>query len=162
MKRLILLRHGKSSWESNVSDEERPLQKRAYHDAELVAEAFQNEANYNFTVWSSKATRAKTTAQLVTEKLKDQIDDFRIKDEFYTFDATELLKLILKLPNQIENMMLVGHNPAYTQIVNYFCDTAELDNLPTTGLVEMEFKSDSWSNIKKAKINLLLFPKNLR
>lgn len=162
MKRLILLRHGKSSWENNVPDVERPLQKRAYHDAELVAKAFQNEANYNFTIWSSKATRAKTTAQLLTEKLEDQIDDFRIKDEFYTFDTTELLKLIFKLPDQVENMMLVGHNPAYTQLINYFYETAELDNLPTTGLVEMEFKSDKWSSIREAKINLLLFPKNLR
>ncbi|GGE29251.1 SixA phosphatase family protein [Psychroflexus planctonicus] len=162
MKRLILLRHGKSSWENNVLDEDRPLQKIAYDDAELVAETFGREANYNFTIWSSKANRAKTTAQLIVEKLEDQVDDFRIKDEFYTFNAAELLKLIFKLPDLIDNMMLVGHNPAFTQLVNYFCETAELGNLPTTGLVEMEFKSDNWSSIREAKINLLLFPKNLR
>lgn len=162
MKRLILLRHGKSSWQNEVSDENRPLQKRAYDDANLVAEAFQKELNYNFTIWSSKATRAKTTAQLIVDKLKTNIDDFKIKDDFYTFDANQLLSLIFTLPDHVDNMMLVGHNPAYTQIINYFCEDAAIANLPTTGLAEMQFQSDSWKDIKNAQLNLFLFPKNLR
>jgi phosphohistidine phosphatase len=58
--------------------------------------------------------------------------------------------------------MLVGHNPAFTQILNFFCEESNIANLPTTGLAEMKFDSNNWSDIKKAKLNLLLFPKNLR
>jgi phosphohistidine phosphatase len=162
MKRLILLRHGKSSWNHNVQDVDRPLEKRAYNDAELIAEDFNKKTDYNFTLWSSKANRAKTTAELVSNTLNSRIDDFKIKDEFYTFDVNELLSLIKNLPNTVENMMLVGHNPAYTQIINYFCQEEVIDNLPTTGLAELEFQADNWSEIKKATLNLLLFPKHIR
>jgi phosphohistidine phosphatase len=162
MKRLILLRHGKSSWDGNLPDEKRPLQERAIKDAKLVAQAFEEHTDYKFTVWSSKAVRAKTTAKLVVEELQNRIEDFHIKEEFYTFDASEVLKLIRELPEEVENMMLVGHNPAYTHLVNYFCKDVEISNLPTSGLVELEFDTPTWSELKKADLNLHLFPKHLR
>ena len=162
MKRLILLRHGKSSWDGNLSDENRPLIEKALLDAKIVAKAFQEHTDYKFTVWSSKAVRAKTTAKLVVKELENRIEDFQIKEEFYTFDASEVLNLIRKLPEDIENMMLVGHNPAYTHLVNYFCKDVEISNLPTSGLVELEFDTQTWSELKTADLNLHLFPKHLR
>ena len=162
MKRLILLRHGKSDWNHNLPDEKRTLKKRAFDDVELVAEAFQKKSDFKFTLYSSHAVRAQTTAKLFAEKLKDRVEAFQIKNEFYTFDANEVLQLVFKLPNPENNVMLVGHNPAYTQLVNYFCDDFRVDNLPTTGLVELQFEADDWQAIKKAKLNLHLFPKNLR
>lgn len=162
MKRLILLRHGKSSWSHHVADVDRPLLDRAYHDAELVAEAFQLQTDYRFTLWSSKANRAKTTAELIYKQLENRVDEFQIKSEFYTFDANELLQLIYHLPNHISNLMLVGHNPAFTQILNFFCEEANVYNLPTTGLAELLFDVDEWKTVSRAKMNLLLFPKNLK
>lgn len=161
MKKLILLRHGKSSWEFNVPDEERILQQRAYRDADVIAKAFQEKTDYRFSIWSSKAVRATTTAELVREHLKDRVDDFQIKEEFYTFDGDKLLSLIYNLPDEVDQMMLVGHNPAFTQLINFFCEKVRLDNLPTTGLAEMHFEATKWSQVDKAKLNLILFPKNL-
>ena len=36
MKNLFLMRHGKSSWELNVSDQDRPLGQRGISDAHLI------------------------------------------------------------------------------------------------------------------------------
>ena len=162
MKRLILLRHGKSAWDKNLPDQKRPLKSRAFEDVEHVANAFQNENNYFFTMYSSPAIRAQTTAKLFAEKLKDRVEAFHIKEEFYTFDASEVVQLVFNLPDDSDNILLVGHNPAYTQLINYFCEDANIDNLPTTGLVELQFKAKNWNTIKNAKLSLSIFPKNLR
>lgn len=36
MKKLIIVRHAKSSWEHNLPDHERPLNQRGFNDADLV------------------------------------------------------------------------------------------------------------------------------
>ncbi|WP_037314748.1 histidine phosphatase family protein [Salegentibacter sp. Hel_I_6] len=161
MKRLILVRHGKSSWENNLPDEKRPLKKRAYHDAEVVLKTFKEFQSGNLTLWSSPAVRANTTAQLFKEELEIPEDRFTIKKELYTFDENQLLAIINSCPANIEKLMVFGHNPAMTGLVNQLGDKA-LDNLPTTGLCVIDFESDSWKNIKNGKTLLQLFPKNLR
>ena len=45
MKTVILVRHGKSSWEYNVSDRDRPLMERGIKDVNKVAKEFQSEFN---------------------------------------------------------------------------------------------------------------------
>ena len=57
--------------------------------------------------------------------------------------------------------MVFGHNPAMTGLVNDLGDK-EFDNIPTTGLVVIDFDSQSWSDLGKGKTLLNLFPKNLR
>lgn len=162
MKRLILLRHGKSSWSTGEADVDRPLLPRAYEDASLVAERFNKETTYSFSLWSSKANRAKTTADVFYKNLQNRVEEFAVKDNFYTFDVNELLKLIQQLPNHLDNLMLVGHNPAFTQLLNYFCLGANVYNLPTTGLAELIFSEVNWNNVNNGKLNLLLLPKNLK
>jgi len=161
MKRLILVRHGKSSWENNLPDEKRPLKKRAYHDAEVVLKNFKEFQSGNLTLWSSPAVRANTTAQLFKEELEIPDNRFTVKKELYTFDENQLLAIINGCPDNIEKLMVFGHNPAMTGLVNQLGDKA-LDNLPTTGLCVIDFESDSWANIKNGKTLLQLFPKNLR
>lgn len=162
MKRLLLLRHGKSDWDNHLTDVERPIMQHAYKDAELVARAFQEKSTYSFSIFSSKAVRARTTATIFAEKLANQVDNFEIYDHLYTFDPNAILETISALPNTLENCMLVGHNPAYTQLINYFCQEAGVYNLPTTGLAEMTFETNDWKGLIHGQLTLLLLPKNLR
>lgn len=161
MKRLILVRHGKSSWKENLPDDQRPLKKRGYTDAELVTTAYLAFREKPLVIWSSYAVRALTTAEIFKEKLGISDADFKVKKELYTFNGSQLLKTIRTCEDSVETLMVFGHNPAMTSVVNQLGDQ-EFDNIPTTGLSVIEFKTDSWKNLKDGKTILYLFPKNLR
>ena len=162
MKRLVLVRHGKSSWEDeSLPDHKRPLKKRAYNDAELVLNAFDHFYKPPALFWSSHAVRALTTAKMFKEELKVPEDKFEVVDDLYTFNQNELLSIIKSCPDDTDKLFVFGHNPAMTILVNSLGDK-ELDNLPTTGLCVIDFKVDSWKDIRKGKTILTLLPKNLR
>ncbi|MBT8318710.1 MAG: histidine phosphatase family protein, partial [Gramella sp.] len=111
--------------------------------------------------WSSIAVRAHETAKLFKERLNVADSDFQVKQELYTFNQNDLLSVIQSCTNDIEKLMVFGHNPAMTILVNSLGDK-KIDNLPTTGLCVIDFPVDSWKDIRKGKTLLTLLPKNLR
>lgn len=161
MKTLVLVRHGKSSWKHDVSDKQRPLKKRAFKDADLVIKTFKSQYLQPFFMWSSPATRAFETAKIFKERLSVDDEHFQINEALYTFDEAELLHNIYNCDDSVERLMVFGHNPAITEVANQLGDKI-FDNVPTTGLVMINFKSDSWADLKNGKTLLHLFPKNLR
>lgn len=161
MKKLILVRHGKSSWEEDLPDHERPLKKRAYKDAALVLNAFSGFHRKPLKMWSSYATRALTTAEIFKKRLEVSDSDFSVREELYTFDSKRLLQIIKSCEDDVETLMVFGHNPAITGVVNQL-GNQHFSNVPTTGLCMLEFQVDKWQGIKEGKNLLHLFPKNLR
>lgn len=162
IKTLVLVRHGKSSWEyPNLSDFERPLKKRATLDAQLVGKAFLNVNIHTYTAFSSGANRAFSTAQLLTKHLGDQVSSLEVKEELYTFSGLEILKFIKETSNKIDHLMLFGHNPALTEIANQMGNQS-FANIPTTGLVQLNFETHSWADAFQGKTQLYLFPKHLK
>lgn len=161
MKRLILVRHGKSSWDYLVEDKDRPLKERAYKDAEYVISAFKAHLDFSVVAFSSPAKRAKTTAELFKQQLPIAEKDFSIVPELYTFNSREVLGFIKDVDDDLGNIMLFGHNPAYTELVNSL-GNLPIDNLPTSSLVSIVFDTVSWSEIQNGTTQLYLFPKNLR
>ena len=57
--------------------------------------------------------------------------------------------------------MVFGHNHAITHFVNKFGDKF-IDNVPTCGVVIIEFDIDEWRNIKKGKTVKTIFPREFR
>ncbi|TDN79822.1 phosphohistidine phosphatase [Salegentibacter sp. 24] len=161
MKRLILVRHGKSSWDNNLPDEKRPLKKRAYNDAARVLKTFKEFQSDNLTLWSSPAVRAYTTAKIFKDALHIPDEKFSVKKELYTFDEAHLLSVVKSCSDEVKKLMIFGHNPGMTALVNKLGDKS-VDNLPTTGLCVIDFESDTWKDIKNGKTLLQLFPKKLR
>lgn len=161
MKRLILVRHGKSSWKFDLPDHKRPLKKRAYKDADLVLNSFQHYYQEPAKFWSSPAVRALETAKRFKERLKVKDSDFEVVDSLYTFNQNELLRTIMTCPDETEKLFVFGHNPAMTILVNSL-GNKRIDNLPTTGLCAIDFETDSWEEITTGQTILTLLPKNLR
>ncbi|WP_010229361.1 SixA phosphatase family protein [Gillisia marina] len=161
MKRLILIRHGKSAWDQNLPDEKRPLKKRGERDGSLVAKSFSATFQKPVTVWSSPAVRALTTAKIFKKELDIEDQDFNVKSSLYTFNSGDLYSQIQNCDPEIDTLMVFGHNPAMTNLVNNLGDS-HVDNVPTTGLTVIDFTTNSWENLKNGKTILSLFPKNLR
>lgn len=97
-------------------------------------------------VISSSALRALATAELVMGQMGLPWDEIQVEDALYHATETELLELIWEQEDYLDGLMLFGHNPGMTYLVNDLSDL-DLDNLPTCGVVILQFNVESWSEI---------------
>lgn len=154
---LTLLRHAKSSWdEPGLADVMRPLNERGSKDAPEMGRRMRKSGVRPDLIVSSQATRALHTARIIAARIvypeKDILEDGGI----YTASADELLEFVRGLPDEKSDVMLVGHNPAFTDLANFFIRPA-LENVPTCGMVRLALKARRWRDIKPKKASLLLF-----
>jgi phosphohistidine phosphatase len=164
MKTIVIVRHAKSSWEDPfVSDHERPLTKRGMKDAPLMGARLAEWGPPIDRVISSSAVRALTTAELVTHELGLPWDEIQIEEDLYHATEYEVLDLIQEQEDYLDGLMLFGHNPGLTYLVNGLSDL-DLDNLPTCGVVVMQFDVESWVEVgdTQASTAMVDFPKNHR
>ena len=147
MKTLVIVRHGKSSWKDPfLSDHQRPLAKRGLKDAPKMGARLADWGPPIDRVISSSALRALATAELVTGQMGLPWDEIQVEDALYHATETEILELICEQEDYLDGLMLFGHNPGMTYLVNDISDL-DLDNLPTCGVVILQFNVESWSEI---------------
>ena len=161
MKTIVFVRHGKSSWKHSVSDIHRPLKKRGFIDAENVSVEFLKHNFHPDLVVSSPAKRAIDICNIFIEKMIISDEKLQINPIIYDFGGTQIADFIESLDNNYQKVMLFGHNYAFTSLVNRF-GSIYIENLPTSGLVKIDFDIDSWEDVNKGVTSLVLFPKNLR
>lgn len=160
MKKLILIRHGKSSWEMPIEDHERPLTNKGIKNSNFIFDKIQENLPERFLIWSSTAKRAHDTAKIFNEVLNIPQELTVLKSDLYTFDSLNLSKSIQKCDDSVPSLIIFGHNSAITDFVNKFGDKY-IENVPTSGVVILEFEEESWNVIKNGKIINTLFPKDL-
>lgn len=161
MKTVILVRHAKSSWEYNVSDKDRPLMERGIKDANRVAKEFQASSMRIDAAYSSPANRALHTAMIFLRTLNFPFVNFELTNELYDFSGEDVYQFIKSLNNKQDTVVIFGHNEAFTHIANSLGDRY-IDNVPTSGLVQLKFDSKEWSAITKGTTVRTLFPKQLK
>ena len=161
MKKLILIRHAKSSWEAPLRDFDRPLTKKGIHDAHLVSSHIISHIPKSFLVWSSASKRASETAIIFAQNISFPIESILFKEELYTFDERKLEQIIKLCPNDYDNLILFGHNEAITNFVNKFGDVF-IENVSTSGFVSINFDENNWNSIVKGKTLKVIFPRDLK
>lgn len=161
MKKVVLIRHAKSSWEYNLPDHKRPLNERGFKDANLLSLAVKLNFERPDAAFSSHAVRAKTTAEIFMKNLEIAPSFLKINTELYDFSGNGLVSVIKQLPDTMQSVMLFGHNHAFTYFVNAY-GNLHIDNVPTCGLVIIEFDIDKWSNLSKGNTTFTLFPRELK
>ena len=161
MKKLITIRHAKSSWEYDVIDHERPLNERGESDATLVSKHLESFNLNPDLILSSDAMRAKTTANIFVENCNFGNNEVHLNHELYDFAGHNLLKVIKNCKDSINTLMIFGHNHALTAFVNTY-GNKYIDNVTTAGVVIIDFDIESWKNLKPGKTMLTLFPRHLK
>jgi len=162
MKRLILIRHSKSSWKDlSLNDFNRPLNGRGKSDGPLMAAYLKNKINKIDYLHSSSSVRTFETSKYFINQI--QFEKVEYDDSLYHCSATSLLNIISNYSDDYQSVMIIAHNPGLTNLINKITNFY-LDNLPTTGLAEIRFNINSWSDIAFENSNLvdLKFPKQLK
>ena len=160
MKTWVMVRHAKSSWESNLLDRERPLADRGVKDAILVGQELNRHNLHIDQVFSSPAKRALDTALLMVSELGLSTQNIQIEDDLYDFVGEQALSFVLSLPNDFHTIMTFGHNHACTHLAQSLGNCRKA-NIPTATAVIFHFDVSLWSDIQQCNCTSIR-PKTLR
>jgi phosphohistidine phosphatase len=161
-KELFLVRHAKSSWDDpTISDHDRPLNERGYRNAPEMGRRLSDRGVSPDVLISSTALRACTTAEIMAGSINFPKDQIVFDRTLYHASATELQEYIGVLDDAHFSVMLFGHNPGMTSLVSHLFGLA-LDNLPTCGVVHLNFSVESWAEVSRLMPSeaTIDFPKN--
>jgi len=159
MKKLFIIRHAKSSWKDNsLSDFDRPLNKRGNLNAPMMGERLDAKSIMPDIILSSPALRAKTTAKIIAKQVS-YTKEIVFLPEIYDAFSEDLHNILKKIDDDKETVFLFGHNPELNDLAEEYVDM--YDNIPTCGIVEIEFSCDKWREIspKNAKMISFDYPK---
>lgn len=151
VKTLYLLRHAKSSWKyPDLSDFERPLNKRGRRDAPFMGKLMKDRDVLPDHFISSSATRAITTAKILAEQMGYPVDKIETDHGIYEAGNAAMLDAIHKTDDKYGSLMLAGHNPAITSLAERLSN-AVIDNIPTCGIISIQFSENRWAEVDPGK-----------
>ena len=159
MKTLYLLRHAKSSWDDpDLDDFDRPLNERGEKDAPRIGKRLNTRKVLPDTLYSSPARRAITTAQVIADCIDYPTKNIRLRQELYHAGENMLLDFVRTLSPESQTVMIAGHNPGLTDFANALIKET-IDNIPTAGIIGIEFDANSWKEIVKGRLIFFEYPK---
>jgi len=163
MKRLYLVRHAKSSWEEpGGSDMDRPLLEKGIKRTMKVIRFLKERAVTVDLMISSPAVRALQTAIMVAKGIGYPEEKILVERKIYDGYYDRILDLIYATANEVNSLMIFGHNPTITHLANLFLHPG-VDPLPTTGTICISFDTEKWESIPSVEpVNeFIVFPKML-
>jgi phosphohistidine phosphatase len=109
----------------------------------------------------SSSVRTYKTSKYFIERIK--FIDIQYDESLYHSSSSEIINNIKCYDEQYNSAMIIAHNPGLTNLINEISDIS-LDNLPTTGLVEINFDCTKWSDISidNSTVVDIKFPKQLK
>lgn len=157
MKTLLLIRHAKSSWDSeSLNDFDRPLNDRGKKDAPMMAQRLKEKNVKIDTIISSPAKRAKKTASYFAEEYEVGENNIVFKTELYAAPQDIFYEVIEKLDSNPDNIALFSHNPGITEFVNSLTN-ARIDDMPTCSIFAIKTDAKKWADIRGAKKEFWFF-----
>ena len=164
MKKLYILRHAKSDWsDPSLDDFDRGLKKRGKNDIKLISLWLKTQDIKPDIIISSPAKRAKKTLKVLKTILNIKKEIVKFDPNIYEANVKYLVDMLSKLDDRENEVLLIGHNPSLNELTEFLSDTI-ITNIPTSGIVAIEFDIKSWSEIKNKKGNIIFFeyPKKLK
>ena len=163
MKRVTLVRHAKSSWAAPASpDHDRELAERGHRDLRVMGRRLVARKARPSLIISSSAVRAAATAKAIATALGYPVEFLQLDERLYLATPEELLAVIEEQDDTISDIMMFGHNPGLTDLVNALVPDLRLNNLPTSGAVAIDFAAKHWRDIAANDMSLAYYdyPKN--
>jgi phosphohistidine phosphatase len=160
----MLLRHAKSDW-PDVADQARPLAKRGRHDAPAVGRWLAARGYLPDVVVCSTARRTRQTWELIAPELGGS-PSVTFEPRAYDASALTLLYLARELPDRYRTALLIGHNPAISELASSLAGPpqdappAEAGpprlSFPTAAVAVLEFAGD-WPALAPGEARLEAF-----
>lgn len=148
MKTLLLMRHAKSSWkDTELADRDRPLTKRGKRDAQKMGEMLKEMELIPQRILCSSAARAKLTGENVLDGLRLAIP-MDLLDEFYMAEMPIYIEKLSSLPDSLDKVMVIGHNPGLEALMLTMAHQVEA--LPTCAVSYLILPIEHWEELNDA------------
>jgi phosphohistidine phosphatase len=145
MKTLLLMRHAKSSWkEPKMKDRERPVNKRGRKTTPRMGELLKEAELVPQVIYSSSAVRARQTVEMLISAC-GFTGDIKYFDSFYMAEPEVYLKRLRKLPDDIERVMVIGHNPGLEALMQIL--SGKVEALPTASIAYLSLPITNWKDL---------------
>ncbi len=149
MRRLILMRHAKSSWsEPEQRDLDRPLNKRGRRSAALIARWLKSNRYRPEHALVSNARRAQETWSRIVEKIGGTPTTY--VPEFYQADTAAILAAVQRAPD-VARLLVLGHQPGIGSFARFILEAAPTDaafeKFPTGATAVIDFDATGWSEV---------------
>lgn len=150
-KELLLLRHGKSDWNTDTNDFNRPLNKRGIKNAQQMGDWIEEQKLIPDLIISSPATRAFTTAKIVCETIGIETNTIQTDKNIYEASVSDLHQLLLTIPDSTQRLLLIGHNPGLEYLVRQLAPNIPAASngnfMPTAAIAYLQLDSH-WSSLQ--------------
>ncbi len=163
MKRLLLCRHAKSSWKDlSLADKERSLNKRGKKNGPMMGRRLKEMGIVPDCIISSPAKRACKTAAFLARELNILPAEIEVYDPLYEASRVGIVQYVRSFNDALQTVILVGHNPEFTMVANWL-GNLQIANIPTCGIVALDFQLRGWNEIEVGTGHLAFFeyPKKL-
>jgi phosphohistidine phosphatase len=164
MKTLYLVRHAKSSREDpGCADEQRPLLDKGVKKTGRIVKFLRDKNILPDLIISSHAVRALETAKIIASGLDYPGKKIAVNRKIYDGYYDRILDIIYETPNDINSLMIVGHNPTISNLANLFLHPG-IEDMPTSAVVSITFDTNQWEKIPSvdSKMDFFVFPKILK
>lgn len=161
VKRLYLLRHAKSSWKDPaLADHDRPLNGRGRRAAKMMCGHMRERGVDPQLVLCSTAKRARETLARIEPALGNRA--VKVERQLYGASADALLERLRRLPDNLDSVLVIGHNPGLQELaleLSRPADAAgELEvKFPTAALATLELPGDTWRALDRQSAELAGF-----
>ncbi|WP_255448451.1 histidine phosphatase family protein [Telmatospirillum sp. J64-1] len=165
MKLLYLLRHAKSSWDDpSLDDFDRPLNPRGQKAARTMARYIDRNRIRPALILCSGAQRTRETLAAVKTVLPET--EILIEDRLYEAAWSDLLDRLSDLPQAVDSVMLIGHNPGIERLASSLANSRDSDKTalatlrekyPSGALSVLELPIATWRDVKPGCARLASF-----
>ena len=109
---------------------------------------------------SSPAIRAWTTARVIATQMSYPVEFLMRENNLYLASLSDLIDIVAEQDEGFQSLLIVGHNPGLTDLAN-FLSPGLTSNLPTAGVVSVNFDQDNWKLQEQPETELVLhdYPK---
>lgn len=157
MKKLLVIRHAKSSWDVSVEkDFDRPLNDRGKRDAPEMAKRLYKRGIKMDGLISSPAKRALSTAAYFAEAFGVKEKHIDKVEKLYDATTDAFYDVVENLDNALKTVAIFSHNPSITDFVNQLTST-RIDNMPTCGIFAVKIDTKDWKEFRDASKEFWFF-----
>lgn len=153
MKKLALIRHAKATHETGYADFERPLTQKGIHNATIMAGRLKEQELIPRALISSPALRTISTANIFSQHLG--LAAATENKDIYDASEEQLIDVVMSLPDEVDFIGLVGHNPGIGQLLYYLSGAGH--EMPTCAIAVIEFSLDAWADVTANSGKLIYF-----
>ncbi len=163
-RRLVLLRHAKSSWsDPGLADAERPLAPRGERAAGAIAAQLVKRKLLPDRVLCSTARRTRETWNRIRQVLSQPPEEV-FEPDLYLAEPATLLARIQQTPARVGTLLVIGHNPGLQQLAASLVTTADpalaetiRAKFPTAALCALGFEGEDWAALRHADLQVLAY-----